>query len=107
MNANKIKSSAGIFGAYLCLSVALVQLNGCKTFDGGKPDWLANPKSVYPDDQFLSAVGAGDTRRAAENSAAASLSRIFESRIESDERLSDQSRETNTSFERTTDFERG
>lgn len=79
-------------------------LAGCGTLTGGTPDWVANPKTVYPESGYLVAVGAGDTRRAAENAAAANLSRIFEARIESDEHLLDQSRETNTSFERTTDF---
>jgi len=81
-----------------------VILSGCKSLTGGTPDWVANPKSVYPESQYLVAIGEGDTRRAAENSAAASLSRIFEAHIESDERLLDQSRETGKGFERTTDF---
>jgi len=91
-----------IIRVYLCASVVL--LSGCKSFVGGTPDWVANPKSVYPESQYLVAIGEGDTRRAAENSAAANLSRIFEAHIESDERLLDQSRETGKSFERTTDF---
>jgi hypothetical protein len=78
--------------------------NGCKSLTGGTPDWLANPQSVYPESEYLVAIGEGDTRRAAENTAAAHLSRIFEAHIESDERLLDQSRETNESFERTIDF---
>jgi hypothetical protein len=82
----------------------LLILVGCKSFTGGSPDWVANPKSVYPESDYLVAVGEGDTRRAAENAAAANLSRIFEAHIESDERLRDQSRETEKSFERTTDF---
>ncbi len=79
-------------------------LTGCFSSKGREPDWVANPKSVYPEERYLVAVGAGDTRRSAENSAAASLSRIFESHIESDERLLDQTHETGSSFERTTDF---
>ncbi|MEN8254054.1 MAG: LPP20 family lipoprotein [Verrucomicrobiota bacterium] len=87
---------------YLCASVVLI--SGCISLSGGTPDWVANPKSAYPESHYLVAVGEGDTRRAAENSAAANLSRIFEAHIESDERLLDQSRETGKGFERTTDF---
>lgn len=87
---------------YLCLAVAL--LAGCKSYKGDPPTWVFNPKAVYPENQYLVAVGEGDTRRAAENAAAANLSRIFEAHIESDERLLDQSRETETTFVRTTDF---
>lgn len=87
-----------------CITLlGLTMLTGCLS-SNREPDWVANPKTIYPDERYLVAVGAGDTRRAAENAAAASLSRIFESRIESDERLLDQSRETLGSFERTTDF---
>jgi len=103
MNANGHEFSVtAIIRVCLCLSVAL--FNGCTSLTGGAPDWVTNPKSDYPESDYLVAVGEGDTRRAAENAAAANLSRIFEAHIESDERLLDQSRETNTNFERTVDF---
>ncbi|MDF7823674.1 LPP20 family lipoprotein [Pontiellaceae bacterium B12227] len=86
--------------ALLCISL----LSSCVTNKNKEPDWVSNPKIAYPEDLFLVAVGAGDTRHAAENAAAASLSRIFESHIESDERLLDQTRETTGSYERTSDF---
>lgn len=91
---------------YIPLFIALFLLNltGCASLMGGTPTWVENPKAVYPESSYLVAVGAGDTRRAAENSAAGNLSRIFEANIQSDERLLDQSRETNNSFKRTTDF---
>jgi hypothetical protein len=88
----------------LSLTVACLALTGCKMLSGGTPGWVANPKTVYPEDRFLVAVGEGDTRQTAENAAAANLSRIFEAHIESDERLLDQSTETGKSFVRTTDF---
>ncbi len=87
----------------LALLFVPVMLSGCQSLTK-KPGWVTNPKSVYPENQYLVAVGEGDTRRAAENSAAANLSRIFEAHIESDERLLDQTHETNDSFVRTTDF---
>jgi len=88
----------------LCLPILLLAVSGCGTLGGRTPDWVANPKAVYPEAQYLVAVGEGDTRRAAENAAAANLARIFEAHIESDERLIDQTRETGKTFERTTDF---
>lgn len=88
---------------WMALLVPLA-LAGCKTLTGGTPDWVANPKTAYPERGYLVAVGAGDTRRTAENAAAANLSRIFEARIQSNERLLDQSHETNDDLVRTTDF---
>lgn len=103
MNANGRELKTGkIIRVYLCLSVVLI--SGCRSFTGGTPAWVENPKSVYPESKYLVAVGDGDTRRAAENAADANLARIFESHIESDERLVDQTRETGKAFERTTDF---
>lgn len=92
-------------GIGLFLTTLLLISSGCSTPFGNKtPEWVVNPKAVYPENKFLVAVGEGDTRRSAENAAAANLSRIFEAHIESDERMSDQSHETNSSIMRTTDF---
>ena len=94
-----------LFCPKIILPILLLSLVGCKSLSGGgTPEWVQNPKIVYPENLYLVAVGAGDTRRAAENSAAANLSRIFEAHIQSDERLLDQTRETNTTLDRTTDF---
>jgi len=106
MNANKHESKAPCsIRVYLCLSVAvfLPVLTGCQSL-GRTPAWVANPKAVYPESAYLVSVGAGDTRRAAENAAAANLSRIFEAHIESDERLLDQVHERGKHVERTTTF---
>ena len=88
----------------IILPALLLSLAGCKSFTSETPGWVANPKTLYPENQYLATVGEGDTRRAAENAADANLARIFEAHIESDERLLDQTRETRKSFERTTDF---
>ena len=88
-------------GVYLCLSLAL--LAGCTSWDK-TPKWVDNPKAVYPEGSYLVAVGEGDSRRTAENAAAANLARIFEARIESVESLSDTSHETDDLLVRTTDF---
>ncbi|MEA2069158.1 MAG: LPP20 family lipoprotein, partial [Verrucomicrobiota bacterium] len=93
------------FFRQIILPTLLLSLFGCKSLTGGgTPEWVANPKAIYPESEYLVSVGEGDTRRAAENAAAANLSRIFEAHIDSDERLLDQSTETGKSFERTTDF---
>lgn len=103
MNANgrepRIRTCTRV---YLCLFVVL--LSGCSTLRNREPDWVRNPKSVYPEKKYLVAIGEGDTRRSAENAAAANLSRIFESHIESDERMVDKVSETDKNFIRSTDM---
>lgn len=89
----------------IILSIFIIALVGCKSLSGkGVPAWVENPKSIYPENKYLAAVGEGDTRRAAENSAAAQLARIFEAHIDSEERLLEKINETNRSFERSTDY---
>ena len=88
----------------LCLLLSGLLLCSCTSLRDSVPAWVQNPQFIYPESDYLVAVGEGDTRRAAENAAAANLSRIFEARIESDERLIDQVRETDRSLERTVDF---
>ncbi len=80
----------------------LLLLVGCGTVKNREPEWVRNPKTVYPENRFLVAIGEGDTRRAAENAAAGNLSRIFESHIESDERMIDKVQETGRAFSRET-----
>ena len=50
-----------------------------------RPKWLNNPKSVYNPQLYLTAIGEGDTRLEAENSAIGAISKIFESKINVDE----------------------
>ncbi len=103
MNANGCEPPIRIsIRAVLCLSIMLVA--GCGTFKSAEPEWVRNPKTAYPDKTYLVAVGEGDTRRAAENAADANLARIFESHIESDERVVDTVRESGKEFTRTTDL---
>ena len=77
---------------------------GCNTLGNNEPDWVLNPKTIYPENQFLVAVGSGTTRQSAEYAAAGNLSRIFESRIEADERLIDVVNETEKSLVRSTEM---
>jgi hypothetical protein len=48
-----------------------------------KPEWVTNPESRYPDDQYLSAVGIGDTANEAKAQAVSQLSQIFEVKVKS------------------------
>lgn len=50
-----------------------------------KPKWLMNPKSVYPEQMYMTAIGEGDTRTQAEDYAAANLSKIFKSNVSANE----------------------
>jgi len=58
------------------------------------PDWLTNPQKAYKDAYYLSAVGSGDTKKAAEKDAFSNLSRIFEAEIKSDQTLVQKFEET-------------
>ncbi|MCF7858216.1 MAG: LPP20 family lipoprotein [Candidatus Cloacimonetes bacterium] len=50
-----------------------------------QPEWLKNPKVVYSEQQYLTAIGEGDSRSSAENMAAGNLARIFESNVKAEE----------------------
>ena len=49
------------------------------------PDWYKNPKSVYPAQMYLTAIGTGDSGTDAENDAAANISKIFESVVKTEQ----------------------
>ncbi len=53
----------------------------------GKPEWITNPEKSYPNSQYMTAIGTGDSRKEAENSAASNLSQIFQSKIKSEETI--------------------
>ena len=52
-----------------------------------KPKWLQNPKSVYADKYYLSAIGQGDSRQQAIDMAMANLAKIFEVKIDASETI--------------------
>jgi len=72
----------------------LMLFTGCSSPEQPFPDWIVRPQEKYPEAQYLTAIGEGDSRRSAENNAAAGLSRIFESQIRSQETLSETTTET-------------
>jgi hypothetical protein len=47
------------------------------------PDWVSGESSQYPRDRYLTGVGHGDSRKAAEDEAYAAISRIFQANIQS------------------------
>jgi hypothetical protein len=49
---------------------------------GGRPDWVDGESRQYPQDTYMTGVGAGDGRQAAENVALAALSRVFRTEVE-------------------------
>ena len=73
-----------------------------------KPDWLENPKDVYPESIYLTAIGDGDSRAEAENYAAGNLSKILESKIKTDQTVRERYQELITdegsSFEESSDI---
>lgn len=73
-------SSAGCLGTLFSGrkgdSVAAVQT-------GPAPDWVHGPSSRYPREQYLTAVGSGESRGSAEEDARGELARIFRADIDS------------------------
>ncbi|MEA2097293.1 MAG: hypothetical protein U9P73_11475 [Candidatus Cloacimonadota bacterium] len=93
------------------LSIILILILSCaahaKKRKDSKPEWLKNPKAVYSEQMFLTAVGEGDSRRDAESMAAGNLARIFESNIKAEEtvnqRYMELTKNDKTDFEEQTD----
>ena len=56
-----------------------------KKSKNNEPDWYKNPKSVYPEQLYLTAIGTGDNGSDAENDAAANISKIFESVVKTEQ----------------------
>jgi LPP20 lipoprotein len=67
---------------FICLAVLF-----CPYEQDGKPEWINNPEKSYPNSQYMTAVGTGDSRKEAENLAASNLSKIFQSQIKSEETI--------------------
>jgi hypothetical protein len=95
----------------ILLSIIFVLLLSCAAHaskrKGSKPKWLKNPKAVYYEQMYLTAIGEGDSRSDAENMAAGNLARIFESNIKAEETVNQRYMEliknSKTDFEEQTD----
>ena len=62
-----------------------------------KPAWVDSPSAVYPDRLYVSAVGAGADRQAAERNAVASLTSIFKQSVTSRVSITDSERQVSGS----------
>ena len=95
----------------ILLAITLILILSCaahaKKRKSSKPEWLKNPKAVYSEQMYLSAIGEGDSRSDAENMAAGNLARIFESNIRAEEtvnqRYMELTKNNKTDFEEQTD----
>ncbi len=67
----------------LSLSCASTQTSSHTSREGKKPDWVTNPETAYPENQYMAAVGEGDTLDSANSRAKASLSARFRVKIDS------------------------
>ncbi|ULQ60835.1 LPP20 family lipoprotein [Brucepastera parasyntrophica] len=68
-----------ILAVFFCVILMPVFGGGSsdKKTKNSQPEWVMNPKTVYPDAQYVSAVGSGRNREAAEKSAFAALVGVF------------------------------
>jgi len=74
-----------IFLTIAVLTISCAAQAKSKKGKNKEPEWLTNPKSVYPEQLYLTAIGEGDSRSEAENYAAGNLSKIFEVKVDTDE----------------------
>jgi hypothetical protein len=79
------------FIAFFAICI-LMSVNG-----QNKPAWVDRPSAVYPDHLYVSAVGAGADRQAAERNAVASLTSFFKQSVTSRVSMTDSERQVNGS----------
>ena len=77
---------------YIFLACLLVQ----SLYAGGKPEWVSKPSAVYPDSRYVSAVGGGQNRAAAENSAVAALAGYFRQSVSSRTSITERESQVNS-----------
>jgi len=63
--------------AALCLTACATTATAADKKSGKEPKWVMNPRSVYAENQYVSAVGFGKDRAAAEKKALGELVAIF------------------------------
>ncbi len=61
--------------------VALFLFAGCQSVNK-RPDWLDGTASLYPETEYLIAVGQGENHELAENNARANIAKIFVTKVE-------------------------
>lgn len=74
-----------------CLLVFAGLLSACGS--SGPPLWISSPDEVYNPNEYLTAVGDGDSNQRAQDTAMANLARIFRADIQASEQLVEEYRE--------------
>ncbi len=77
----------------LFISLLLISCSSNKNKIDEEPAWINNPKALYPDGLYLSAVGYGSSRRAAESDAMGSIARIFKTEIKAEDKFTERLKE--------------
>jgi predicted fused transcriptional regulator/phosphomethylpyrimidine kinase len=78
----------------LCLFIALFSV-GLAASAQSKPAWVDNPSAAYPARLYVSAVGYGANRQAAESNAVGSLTAFFKQSVSSSVRITDRETQVN------------
>ncbi|MBN2423635.1 MAG: LPP20 family lipoprotein [Calditrichaceae bacterium] len=92
--------------AYVLISLISLVLIQCSSAektrniaaDDKNPSWIDTPHDMYPQEQYFTGVGTGDSRDAAENNAIGSIAKIFQSQVRVSQSLQEAFLETENSF---------
>jgi len=84
----------GLRNASCGMLTGILLVTGCAPSLRKPPGWFLHPQTAYSTAHYLVSIGEGDSRRNAENSAAAGLARIFESNIRATETETETTTET-------------
>lgn len=76
-----------------CLLCTTCSVEAQKSISSELPPWVNSPYSSFSENQYLLAVGSGTSQQEAQNGALANLSRIFKSKVETNQQLIDDFRE--------------
>lgn len=89
-----MKNNKSAMLAIACLGLLAISCSSQKNMQKGIPAWADNPRNHYNEQQYLMAVGSGNTLDEATSDAFAGLSRIFQMDIDATEELNDEFIET-------------
>jgi len=76
-----VSLTASVFLLLSCASIPGGTSGGKRNPVSTAPAWVANPRTVFPENQFVSAVGTGSDRENAEKNALTALIQIFGQQI--------------------------
>ena len=64
-------------------SCLFILIGGCAWFGAeAPPEWILSPHSTYPAEQFLTGMGAAESREQAERRAYAAVARVFSANVQ-------------------------